>query len=105
MPLKPSLIELFVVERTKFIRQSPERPDQLEIRPDDNEHESDARALSKLDSFLRFHLRLGKRISHNQKIRDQLREAICRVCKVTHPVSDIEGMTHQVAAVPCMFRP
>src|SRR5258708_11333220 len=67
--------------------------------------EADARSFSKVDSFFRLRLRLGKEISHKQKIGDQLREAICRICKITHPVSGIEGTTQQVAAAPCMFRP
>src|SRR5258708_27829255 len=67
--------------------------------------EADARSFSKVDSFCRLRLRLGKEISHKQKIGDQLREAICRICKITHPVSGIEGTTQQVAAAPCMFRP
>ncbi len=104
MALKRSLIKLFVVKRTKFTGQSPEGPDQLEVRPDDVNHESDPCCLCELNSFFSFHLRFGEGISYHQKIRDQLREAIGRVCKVTHPVSDTEGMTYQVAAVACMFR-
>src|SRR5580693_5381360 len=105
MPLKLRLIEFFVVERTKIVRQSSECPDQLEVRSKHIDSKPDARSFSKVESFFRFYLRLRKGISCSQKIRDQLREAVCCVCKISHPVSDIEGMTQQVATVAWMFLP
>ena len=52
MLLKLSLVEFAVIERTEFVRQSAESPDELEVRPDDIDHEADPGSLRKLEDLL-----------------------------------------------------
>ena len=81
------------------------RPDQPELRGDEVNNEAEARIPGKLETVLGFRLHLGKRISHCQKVRDQLVAAISGKCKVTDSVGGIEGATYQIAAGPDVSSP
>ena len=104
MALKLSLIELLVIKRTEFLCQTPKSPYQLEIRRDDISRESDPRFLCKLNTFFSLSLRLGQGVSDDQKIHDNLRQAVCRVCKVPSLVSDVECVTYQLSGLAKMPR-
>src|SRR5215831_19078863 len=104
MLLESTLIERLIVEAAKFRGQPTEGPDQLDLCGDEVHNEAEARSPGKLETFLGFRLHLGKRISHRQKVRDQLVPAISGKCQVTDPVGGIEGATYQIPSAQGMFR-
>ena len=62
-------------------------------------------SLRKIERMLGFTLHLGERISRNQKVRDQVVEAVRRDTDVSNLVRGFERAMYQVTASPEMFRP
>src|SRR5215467_14995276 len=105
MALESELIKLSIVEATKFRGQATKGTDQPKLRNDDVNNKAEARFPRKRENILCFPMHLCERISHCQKVRDQLVAAISRKGKITNTVGSIEGATYQRAAFPCMPRP
>src|SRR3954454_18659571 len=94
-----------MVEGAKLRGQPTQGPDKSQLRGDDVNHQPEARFLGKRETALGFRLDLGKRISHGQKVRDQLVAAVRGKCKVTDSVGGIEGAKYQFATAQGMLRP
>src|SRR5215472_15070564 len=105
MALEPKLIELIIIEGSKFRSQAPKGPDEAELRCDVVDDATEPDFLSKLKTTLRFALHLDQLISCRQHVSEQMVPAITRMGNGTNFVCGIEGATHQVATKPDMSRP
>src|SRR3954469_20812727 len=105
MALELKLVKPLMVEGAKRRGQPTQGSDKSQLCGNDVNNEPEAGLLGKRETALGFWLNLGKRISHCQKVRDQLVAAIRGKGKVTDSVGGIEGATYQFAAGQGMFRP
>ena len=105
MALEPRLIKLRIVKAAECRRQSPESPDQSELRGDAINDKPESRPLREREAMLSFAFHLGKRIARHEKVRVQLVAAIAGVNEVAGFVCHLERAAHQIAASPDMARP
>ncbi len=105
MPLEPLLVELGVVEAAELRRQTAQRPDQLELRGDDVDDETEPRLAREVEPGLGLSLHLGERIAAGEKVRDEVVAAVGRIGEVAGLLRRVEGAPHQRTARPDMPRP
>ena len=105
MALHPRLIKLRIVKAAELRRQSPECPDQPELRGDEVDDKPEPRLLREREAMLGFAFRLGKRIARHEKVRVHLVAAVAGVNEVAARVCRLERAAQQIAASPDMPRP
>jgi hypothetical protein len=72
MALEPELIKPLAVETAEDRRQAAEGADQPKLYGESVHHETKPAFLGKLEAFLGFSLHVDERITHREKVRDQV---------------------------------
>ena len=100
MMLKPSLVEVFVIEGAEFRRQATKRSDEPELRGDaiDNENELDIGRERQATFSLTLHL--VQRVAGREKVRIQDVAAVCGISEITDPVPGVEAATRERFSSP-----
>src|SRR5580692_284965 len=97
MLFESKFIKLSIIKGTEVVRQPSQRADQLKLRADEIDDQTESRAPSKSESIFGLRLHFVEAIPHNKEVRDQLLAAISGKGKVAHPISSIECTAHRVA--------
>src|SRR5258705_9455094 len=98
MVFEAAFIELLTVERSECRCLATKRPDQLELRGDDLDDETEPRLLRELEAPFGLTLRVCQRISSGEKVGVQIVAAVRGKRQVAGPVRDVERAAHQITA-------
>ena len=104
MALELKLIETLIVEAAEFRGHPTEGPDETELPSDDVNDEAEPRFRANSRPFSASGCTSASGSPAAKRFVTHLVAAVRGKCKVTDPVGDIEGATHQIAAGPGMFR-
>src|SRR4029077_17063023 len=96
MMFEPALVEQLIIEGAEFWRQTPQSPDQTELRGDNVDNETKPRLPREVEPMLGFALRIVERISGCEKIRVQVVATISRKGEVADFFCGVEGATPQI---------
>ena len=98
------LVEPVVVEATENGRQPAKSPDQLELRGEEADDESETSAAREVESGLGLTLHLGERSAAREKLGDQVVAADRGIGEVAGLLGDFEGMRGERASRQSMPR-
>ena len=105
MLLKPLLVEPGIVEAPEARGQPAQGPDQLKLRGDPVDDETEPRLPSEVEPRLGVLLHHIERIAGGKKVRDQMGAAKGPVGEIAHLLRRVKGAAYQAAAGANGLRP
>src|SRR6266850_1759009 len=105
MLLEAALVEIRVVEATKFRRQPTEHPDEPELPGDAIASETEPHLSREFEAVLGLSLDFTERISGSETVRDQVDAAVGCIRKVTGILGRVEGPPQEGATRRQGLRP